>query len=79
MRQVAIKNLVEFQFSKPPLYGIQRLRLTPKENERQRVISWDIILKGAKKETEYLDHHGNFCWLLTFENCLLYTSDAADE
>ena len=51
MIEVAIKNFVEYQFSRPPIYGIQRLRLTPKENERQRVISWDIILKGAKKET----------------------------
>ena len=64
---MAIKNFIEFQFSKPPLYGIQRIRLTPKENERQKVISWDIIFKGAKKETEFLDHHGNFCCLLTFE------------
>ena len=78
MRQVAIKNLVEFQFSKPPLYGIQRLRLTPKENERQRVISWDIILKGAKKETEYLDHHGNFCCLLTFEKDITLISIMAE-
>ena len=67
MIEVAIKNFVEFEFSKPPLYGIQRLRLTPKENEKQKIITWDIILKGARKETEYFDHHGNFCCLLTFE------------
>ena len=67
MIEVAIKNFVEFQFSKPPLYGIQRLRLTPKENEKQKIITWDITFKGARKETEYFDHHGNFCSLLTFE------------
>ena len=67
MIEVAIKNFVEFEFSKPPLYGIQRLRLTPKENEKQKIITWDIIFKGARKETEYFDHHGNFCCLLTFE------------
>lgn len=67
MIEVAIKNFVEFEFSKPPLYGIQRLRLTPKESEKQKIITWDIIFKGARKETEYFDHHGNFCCLLTFE------------
>ena len=53
MIEVAIKNFVEFEFSKPPLYGIQRLRLTPKENEKQKIITWDIIFNGARKETEY--------------------------
>ena len=60
MIEVAIKNFVEFEFSKPPLYGIQRLRLTPKESEKQKIITWDIIFKGARIETEYFDHHGNF-------------------
>ena len=60
MIEVAIKNFVEFEFSKPPLYGIQRLRLTPKENEKQKIITWDIILKGARKETEYFDNGGSW-------------------
>ena len=45
MIEVAIKNFVEFEFSKPPLYGIQGLRLTPKESEKQKIITWDIIFK----------------------------------
>ena len=65
--KMSLQNIVEFQFTANPTYGIQRLRMTPKESERQRILSWEIILKGAKKEIEYVDHHGNVCVLLTFE------------
>ena len=64
---MSLQNIVEFQFTANPTYGIQRLRMTPKESERQKILSWEIILKGAKKEIEYVDHHGNVCVLLTFE------------
>ena len=83
--KMSLQNIVEFQFTANPTYGIQRLRMTPKQSERQKILSWEIILKGAKKEIEYVDHHGNVCVLLTFEKdtksvsvlaqgCLLYTS-----
>ena len=65
--KMSLQNIVEFQFTANPTYGIQRLRMTPKESERQKILSWEIILKGAKKEIEYVDHHGNVCVLLTFE------------
>ena len=65
--KMSLQNIVEFQFTANPTYGIQRLRMTPKESERQKIVSWEIILKGAKKEIEYVDHHGNVCLLLTFE------------
>ncbi len=59
--KMSLQNIVEFQFTANPTYGIQRLRMTPKESERQKILSWEIILKGAKKEIEYVDHHGNVC------------------
>ena len=65
--KMSLQNIVEFQFTANPTYGIQRLRMTPKDSERQKILSWEIILKGAKKEIEYVDHHGNVCVLLTFE------------
>ena len=47
--KMSLQNIVEFQFTANPTYGIQRLRMTPKESERQKILSWEIILKGAKK------------------------------
>ena len=41
--KMSLQNIVEFQFTANPNYGIQRLRMTPKESERQRILSWEII------------------------------------
>ena len=34
--KISLQNIVEFQFTSNPTYGIQRLRMTPKESERQK-------------------------------------------
>ena len=65
--KVSLQNIIEFEFTSNPTYGIQRIRMTPKMSERQKILNWEIILKGAKQENEYVDHHGNVCVLLTFE------------
>ena len=34
--KMSLQNIVEFQFTANPTYGIQRLRMTPKKSERQK-------------------------------------------
>lgn len=76
--KVSVKNFFEFQFSDPPSYGIQRLRMTPKESNRQKVLKWEMTFIGAKKEIEYFDHHGNNCILITFHRDIKTVSVLAE-
>ena len=40
-------------------YALQQLRLTPQSSKGQKVITWDIALKGGKNELAFEDQHKN--------------------
>lgn len=38
--RLAIRHTTRYRFSEPAHYGLQRLRLTPKETQGQLIIEW---------------------------------------
>lgn len=54
-----INHTTTYQYDAPVDYGLQQLRLTPKERDGQKVVRWDIALEGGKKELSFSDHHAN--------------------
>lgn len=57
--RLSIDHVTEYAFENPSPYGLQELRLSPRSDALQSVISWRIEIEGAKREVEFDDHHGN--------------------
>lgn len=65
--RLRIAHTTRYEFSKPVAHGLQRLRLTPKCTQGQKVLNWDMTLTGARREAEYDDHNCNRTTLVSVE------------
>ena len=54
-----IKHKTVFNYNNPPLSAIQKLRLTPRNEKNQKVLNWDIDVKGGSIELETYDYQNN--------------------
>ena len=65
--RLGIEHTTRYEFSQPVAHGLQRLRLTPKNTQGQKVLSWNMELIGARLEVEYDDHNHNRTVLVSAE------------
>lgn len=65
--RLAIRHTTRYRFSEPAHYGLQRLRLTPKETQGQLIIEWQRDYLGAHEELSYEDPHHNLVTLVSVE------------
>jgi transglutaminase-like putative cysteine protease len=65
--RLRIDHSTHYRFSRPVTHGLQRLRLTPKSTQGQKVLEWDMRLTGARVEAEYEDHNHNRTTLVSVE------------
>jgi transglutaminase-like putative cysteine protease len=63
--QLRIRHRTTYRYEEPVKYTAQTLRLTPRREGAQRILSWSIHSPGRR--TEQLDAHGNITHLLTLE------------
>lgn len=63
--RLKIHHRTLYRFDKPVPYGLQRLRLIPKENASQKIIAWDTRIEGGKVEADYTDYHNNHILLVS--------------
>ena len=56
---LAIRHTTHYAFSEPVMHALQRLRLTPKETQGQRIIEWKMHFEHAQAELVYDDQHFN--------------------
>jgi transglutaminase-like putative cysteine protease len=45
--KLAIRHTTHYAFGQPVAHALQRLRLTPKETQGQRILEWDMQLENA--------------------------------
>lgn len=62
-----IHHRTHYRFEHPVPYGLQRLRLIPKENAAQHIVRWDTNIEGGKVEADYLDFHNNHILLVSID------------
>ena len=55
----SITHQTVFDFETTPRSVVQRLHLTPFERPYQKVLEWDVAIKGGAIELETDDYHGN--------------------
>ncbi|HYD94430.1 MAG TPA: transglutaminase family protein [Noviherbaspirillum sp.] len=58
-----IRHETVYRFTAPSTYIIQQLRLTPRRDAHQRILSWQLQAPG--RQHEFLDACGNLCHILT--------------
>ena len=65
--RLLVEHTTRYEFSQPVTHGLQRLRLTPKNTQGQKVLEWEMKLEGARIEVEYDDHNHNRTALISVE------------
>lgn len=63
--RIAISHTTRYRFEAPVRYGVQRLRLRPRDCAVQSVLEWTMSVEGAVIESAYDDHNGNSTTLIT--------------
>jgi transglutaminase-like putative cysteine protease len=63
--QLRILHRTVYRYDEPVKYTAQTLRLTPRREGAQRVLSW--VIRAPGRRTEQVDAHGNITHLLTVE------------
>jgi transglutaminase-like putative cysteine protease len=64
--QLRILHRTAYRYDEPVKYSAQALRLTPRREGQQRVLTWAIHAPGRR--IEQMDAHGNVTHLLTVED-----------
>jgi transglutaminase-like putative cysteine protease len=65
--RLAIRHTTTYRFADPVVHALQRLRLTPKETQGQRILDWTMEYKNAREELRYEDQHHNTVTLVAVE------------
>lgn len=63
--RLSIRHTTRYSFSRPVVHALQRLRLTPKETQGQRIIDWRMRFENAAEELVYDDQHFNTVTLVS--------------
>jgi len=62
--KLAIRHTTRYAFSTPVVHALQRLRLTPKETQGQKILNWEMRYENAHLELEYDDQNYNTVTLI---------------
>ncbi|MEP5938468.1 MAG: transglutaminase family protein [Erythrobacter sp.] len=65
--RLSIRHTTRYSFAEPVVHALQKLRLTPKETQGQKILSWDMEFENAAQEIEYDDQHFNSVTLIAVE------------
>ena len=65
--RLSIRHTTRYHYDEPVAHGMQRVRLTPKETQGQRIIDWSMEYAGAREELSYDDQNFNHVTLLSVE------------
>lgn len=63
--RLKIAHTTHYQFGQPVSHGLQRLRLSPKTTQGQKVLDWRMIYHGAVEEVRFEDHNHNHVVLVS--------------
>jgi transglutaminase-like putative cysteine protease len=61
---LSIRHTTHYAFTQPVVHALQRLRLTPKETQGQRIVHWNMTFDNAHAELQYDDQHFNHVTLI---------------
>lgn len=62
--KLQVRHTTHYAFAAPVVHALQRLRLTPKETQGQRILEWRMTFANAAAELQYDDQHFNHVTLV---------------
>lgn len=65
--RLAIEHTSHYRFERPVSYALQRLRLTPKETQGQKILDWNVEYEGVTEEVSYEDQNVNHVMLVSLQ------------
>ena len=65
---LSIVHTTRYTYDAPVPYGMQQVRLTPKERASQKIIDWAVEAEGGTVELQFEDQHMNSVMLVVFED-----------
>ena len=65
--RLSVRHTTRYTFVAPVLHALQRLRLTPKTTQGQRVIDWTMRFENAVQQLDYEDQNHNRVTLIAVE------------
>jgi len=65
--KLSIRHTTRYRFADPVVHALQRLRLTPKETQGQKILDWEMEYENAHPQLEYDDQHFNTVTLVAVE------------
>ncbi|MBI1250501.1 MAG: transglutaminase family protein [Alphaproteobacteria bacterium] len=57
--RINIRHETHYAFDPPAAFGLQQLRLTPKNRKEQKVLSWKLEVDGGRVEARFQDQFNN--------------------
>lgn len=57
--RLSIDHTTSYAYDEPPVYGLQQVRLIPKDRSYQSVVEWDLLVDGGTIEAAFEDQHSN--------------------
>ncbi|WFL76458.1 transglutaminase family protein [Altererythrobacter arenosus] len=66
--RLSIRHTTRYSFTQPVVHALQRLRLTPKETQGQKILDWQMEYENASPELQYEDQHCNTVTLVSVES-----------
>ena len=65
--RLSIQHTTRYLYAQPVKQGLQRLRLTPKTTQGQKILDWQVQYQGAREELSYEDQNCNHTALISVE------------
>lgn len=64
---LTVRHTTLYSFEEPAVHALQRLRLTPKSTQGQKVLEWSMRFENAREELSYEDQNHNTVTLVSVE------------
>jgi transglutaminase-like putative cysteine protease len=65
--RITISHTTTYRYASPVRYGLQELRLHPRNEPSQNVVSWSTSVEGGTHELFFDDHYGNRVELVSLD------------
>lgn len=65
--KLRVDHETRYTYDAPVAYGLQQVRMRPKDTRGQKVLDWTISIEGGSSELSYVDHNENQVELIGIE------------
>ena len=65
--RLSIRHTTRYRFDEPVVHAVQRVRLTPKATQGQKVLEWTMQYENAAQQLQYEDQHHNTVTLVAVD------------